>query len=63
MDINTLTQVVANLGFPIAACAAMFWKLNVDGKRHSEEVDKLSEAINNNTLVVRELVAKLKEEV
>lgn len=63
MDITTLTQVIANLGFPIAACAAMFWKLNTDDKRHQEEVEKLSEAVNNNTLIVQELLMTLKEEV
>lgn len=63
MDINTATQVIANLGFPIAACAAMFWKLNRDEERHREETEKLADAVNNNTQVINNLLTKLDEEI
>lgn len=59
MDINTLAQLVSNLGFPIAACAAMFWKLNKDEERHKEETEKLADAVNNNTDVINTLLLKL----
>ena len=45
MDINTITQIISNVGFPIACCIAMFWVNNNNEKRHIEELDALKDAI------------------
>lgn len=45
MDINTITQIISNVGFPIACCIAMFWLNNKNEERHIEEVSTLKEAI------------------
>lgn len=55
MDINAVSQLIGSLGFPIVACCAMFYSLNVQGKQHKEEIEKMSEALNNNTLALTEL--------
>ena len=39
-------------------CAALFWKMDKQDKEHKEEMQKTADAINNNTLVIRELVDK-----
>lgn len=63
MDINALAQVVGTVGFPIVACGALFWQNWKQSERHKEETDKLSEALNNNTLVMTKLLDKLEKEV
>jgi hypothetical protein len=73
MDIATVMQAISSLGFPIVACIAIAWYFNKvnDGYRadikelnqqNREQLDKLTEAIANNTLVVARLVEKLDKE-
>ena len=59
MDINTITQFVSTLGFPIAVCLICFWYINKREEQHKEEVTELSKAINNNTIVMQKLVDRL----
>ncbi len=58
-EINTLSAFISSIGFPIAVCCICFWYINKQQLRHQEEMDKLKDAINNNTNVMRELIAKL----
>lgn len=60
MNINDVVQIVGTLGFPIVACGALFWKMNKDEERRSEESSKLQEAISNNTLALTELSALIR---
>ena len=55
MDIGAIQSLIANLGFPIACVIAMFWMLNKESENHREEMQKVTEALNNNTLVLTEL--------
>lgn len=59
MDMNTLVQLIGSLGFPIAACIAMFWTLNKEREERIAEMQKFTEAINNNTLALEALRGKL----
>lgn len=59
MDMSTVTAAIGALGFPIVGCIAMFVLLVKIIKTHKEESAKMTEAINNNTAVIKELVAKL----
>ncbi len=72
MDANTIITMIGSLGFPIVACigiAYFFAKANdnyrMDMKeasvRHKEEIDKMSEAINNNTKALELLIQKIGE--
>ena len=62
MDIPTLTTLIGSLGFPIVCCAALFWYMTKNMEQHKEEMNKMSEAINNNTNVMNQLIAELKKE-
>lgn len=55
MDINAFTQIVSTVGFPIAACFAMFWYMTKQTETHKIEVDGLKDALNANTIVLTEL--------
>lgn len=59
MDFGSITQVISSLGFPIAVCLICFWYINKREEQHKDEIDKLSEAVNNNTLVMQKLVDRL----
>lgn len=59
MDTNVIVQLVSSLGFPIACCIAMFWQNNRLNETHKEEVSKLNEALNNNTIALNRIIDKL----
>nr|DAM44344.1 MAG TPA: YvrJ protein family protein [Caudoviricetes sp.] len=59
MDVNIITQIISNLGFPIACVIAMFWMLNKERDVHKAETAELSKAIENNTQVMTQVLDKL----
>lgn len=61
MGVNDVVSIISTVGFPIAACVALFWQSNQMHKQHKEEMDGVKEALNNNTLVVQKLVDKLSD--
>ena len=61
MDANTIIQMVSSLGFPIVACGALFWLNMRIQDQHKEETDKITQALNSNTKVMRELKTTLAE--
>lgn len=61
MDVSSIVQVIGSLGFPIAACIAVFWYLMKESENHKAEVNKLSEALHNNTLALTKLCDELEK--
>ena len=59
MDVNTVMQLVTTLGFPIVCCIALFCRMIKSDENHKAEMDKLSEALNNNTLAINKLNERL----
>lgn len=70
MDWNILISAIGSLGFPIVACVALaifYNKINDSyrsdikemSQNHKAEMDKVTEAINNNTLVIQKLVDRM----
>lgn len=59
MDLQAITTLIGSLGFPIAACVAMFAMLNKEREEHKAEMNKVTEAISNNTLALQALKDKL----
>lgn len=59
MDLNVVTQLIGSLGFPIVACIALFYQNSKQEDRHREEMEKLSDAVNNNTLAITQLTEKI----
>lgn len=70
MDANTIITMIGSLGFPIVACIAMGWffaRVNDNYRNdikelqstHREEVKAMTEAINNNTLVIQKLIDEM----
>lgn len=73
MDVNTLTTLIGSFGFPIFACVAMGWfvKYQTDQNKqevekirteHANEIEKVTTAINNNTIALEKLCIKIGED-
>lgn len=73
MDFSTIMSAISSLGFPIVACIAIAWYFNKVNENYRndikeinnqnrEQLEKLTEAISNNTVVVARLVDKLDKE-
>lgn len=60
MDVNGLSTLIANLGFPIACVIAMFWMWNKEREEHRKETDQLREAVVNNTRAMENLLEVVK---
>lgn len=54
---------ISTVGFPIVMCGALFWKMDKQDKEHREEMDKSTEAINNNTVVLQKLMQMLSDKI
>lgn len=61
MDVQAITSIITNVGFPIAVCLICFWYINKMQEQHKAETDKLAEALNNNTIVMQKLISNLEK--
>ena len=70
MDVNTITQFISSVEFPIAACFAMGWFIVWAKKSRREEakerdktqtdmLQQLKETVERNTEMVEKLITKL----
>ena len=70
MDLSNIAQLIGTLGFPIAACCYLFYSMQkereqnaaqreADRMEHKQEMEKVTDALNNNTVVVQKLVDAL----
>lgn len=58
---SAISQLISSVGFPIAACVALFWQMNRESTQHKEEMDALKESLNQNTLAITKLVLFMQE--
>ena len=70
MDFQAIVSVIAQFGFPIAACCVMGWYVKDINEKHRADISELNEqhrqemcdikeALNNNTLALQKLCDKL----
>ena len=70
---NDIVSIISAVGFPIVAaiCCGYFVKWQYEQnqkqmdevrKEHKEEVSKMTEALNNNTLALQKLIDKIDKE-
>lgn len=69
-DIMDVIQLISSVGFPIVACLGMGWyvKYQTDSykeevkdmrREHKEEIGKITDALNNNTIALQKLADSL----
>lgn len=59
MSIDDLLTAISTVGFPIVLAVGLLYVVLMIFKAYREDVDKLKEALNNNTLVLQKLIDKL----
>ena len=70
MTVQDVMTLIQSVGFPIAMCALMSWyvkyisdknreQITAEREAHKEEMNEVVKAINNNTVVIEKLIAKL----
>ena len=57
MDVSSWTQIISSIGFPIAACCAIFYMMNKEREDHKNEITTLKDVISN----INETLASLKQ--
>lgn len=59
MDVSAITQLIGSLGFPIAMCLYLIYHQNKLDENHREEMAKITEALNNNTVALTQLSERI----
>jgi hypothetical protein len=70
---NDIMTMITTVGFPIVACLFMGWyvKYQTDNyrsevkdmqKEHKDEIQKVTEALNNNTLALQKLCDRMEKD-
>lgn len=66
MGSSDIIQLITTVGFPIVACGGMAWyvkyitdrnreDLKEERNQHDQEMQKVTDALNNNTLAIQKL--------
>ena len=61
MNYSEIVTLIQTVGFPIVMCGALFWYMIKQREQHKQETDKMTEARNNNTKILTEIVTLMKE--
>ena len=59
MDYSAIQTFINSIGFPIFCVIAMLYMWNRERETHQAEVDKMVDALNNNTVVLESLKTML----
>lgn len=62
MDANVILQAIGSVGFPIVMCLILIYLVYKQGEDHKEEMNKLQDSLNNNTLAIQHLTDLLNKE-
>ena len=54
-----IVSAISSVGFPITMALILLWYIYDSNNKHKEEIDKMSEALNNNTIALTKLLDKL----
>lgn len=58
-NIDIVLNAITMVGFPIVMCVILLWYIYKSQKNHKEEVTRLTEAIQNNTVVMEKILTKI----
>lgn len=56
---NDIVSSISTVGFPITMALILLWCIYDSNNKHKEEIDKMSEALNNNTIAITKLLDRL----
>ena len=58
--LQEISNIITTVGFPIAMCMMLYYQLLKNNEQHTNEMDKITEALNNNTNALNLLIEKMK---
>lgn len=58
-NIDIVLNAITTVGFPIVMCGILLGYIYKSQKNHKEEVMQLTEAIQNNTIVMEKILTKI----
>lgn len=61
MGFDEIITLLGNYAFPICCCIYLFWSSAKERDAHKEEMQKVTDALNSNTLAITELREALKK--
>lgn len=59
---DNILEAISTVGFPIALTLILLWYIYDSSNKHKEEIDKMSEALNNNTLALTKLLDRMERD-
>lgn len=59
MEINEMISLIMNIGFPAFSAIVLYRELSRTREAHKEEMGKVTEALNNNTIVLTRILERL----
>lgn len=59
---DNILQAISTVGFPIALTLILLWYIYDSSNKQKEEIDKISEALNNNTLALTKLLDRMERD-
>lgn len=62
MEFENLLTLIGNYAFPICCCVYLFWSSAKEREAHKEELAKVTEALQNNTLAINDLKGMLQRD-
>lgn len=57
---NDIVNAISTVGFPIVVCIIMIYLNEKQSERHKEEADKMTIALNNNTIVIQQILEHMR---
>lgn len=61
MTLVDIVDLIASVGFPIVCCGVLFYAMMKNSKEHKDEMVNITNALNNNTLILTELVTEIRK--
>lgn len=59
LGIEEVTKLIVDIGFPFAVCIGLFKMIQDMRIEYTKQLEKLSEAVNNNTIVMTKIYSRL----
>ena len=60
-DLNFITTLISQIGFPIVMCFVLFWFINKQDERYSSQLQSMQDTIDANTAAIRCLLASIEK--
>lgn len=61
MNVDDISQLVSNLGFPIVVTGVLFWLMYKNSLMYNNTIQKMRETIDKNTQLIQEMLNQFKE--